>query len=193
VPISSTELSHAQQRLLLDVARESLEHGLAHGRPLTVVVGDFAAPLREPRASFVTLHRQGRLRGCIGTLEAHRPLVVDVAANAYAAAFSDPRFPPLSREELADLDLSISILSPPQQLAFDSEEDLRAQLRPGVDGLILQDNGRRGTFLPSVWSELPDRRRFLEHLKLKAGLPGGYWSDSIRAFRYTVQGIGKDL
>jgi len=190
--MSSTELNHAKQRLLLDVARESIEHGLAHGRPLRVVVGDFAAPLREPRASFVTLHRQGRLRGCIGTLEAHRPLVDDVAANAYAAAFSDPRFPPLSREELADLDISISILSPPQQLAFDSE-DLLAQLRPGVDGLILQNNGRRGTFLPSVWSELPDRHRFLEHLKLKAGLPGGYWSDSIRAFRYTVQGIGKDL
>jgi AmmeMemoRadiSam system protein A len=188
--MSSSELGPEHQRLPLDVARESIEHGLAHGRPPRVSAGDFPPPLREPRASFVTLHRQGRLRGCIGTLEAHRPLVEDVAANAYAAAFSDPRFPPLSREELADLAISISILSPPQELHFDSEEDLLAQLRPGVDGLILQEGARRGTYLPSVWSELPDRRRFLEHLKLKAGLPSEYWSDSLRVFRYTAQGIG---
>ncbi len=189
---SSPELGPEHQGLLLDVARESIEHGLAHGRPLRVQATDFPPPLREPRASFVTLHRRGRLRGCIGTLEARRPLVEDVAANAYAAAFSDPRFPPLSSEELKDLDLSISILSPPEALHFDSEEDLLAQLRPGVDGLILEEGVHRGTFLPSVWSELPDRRRFLEHLKLKAGLPAGYWSDRIRVFRYTTRAIGKE-
>ncbi len=190
-PMSSNEIDPRLHQTLLELARESIAYGLRHGREPSVDPQDYPPELRVPRATFVTLHRGGQLRGCIGTLEAHRPLVSDVVANAYAAAFSDPRFPPLSEPELDDLDISISVLTPPEEIHFHSEEELLEQLRPGIDGVILQEDGRRGTFLPSVWEQLPDRRQFLEHLKLKAGLPPGYWSDSLRAYRYTAQEIGK--
>ena len=143
--------------------------------------------LKEERATFVTLTIGGALRGCIGMLEACRPLVEDVAENACAAAFDDPRFEPLSKEEFDELDIHISVLSPPEEMTFVSEKDLLERVRPGVDGLILQEGGRRGTFLPSVWEELPDKELFLMHLKMKAGLPNTYWSDSLRVFRYTAE------
>jgi len=122
-------------------------------------------------------------------LEACRPLVEDVAENAVAAAFHDPRFPPLSRDEFDDLKISISVLSPPEEMSFSSEADLLSQIRPGIDGLILQEGFQKGTFLPSVWEELPETEMFFEHLKLKAGLPAGYWSDTLRVFRYTAEYI----
>ncbi len=175
------------RRLLKEVARASIEHGLRHGRPLQPDPADYPPPLRERRASFVTLKRGGELRGCIGSLEAGRPLVVDVAHNAYAAAFRDPRFPPLQPEELRDLEISLSVLSPPEPLAFESEGDLLARLRPGVDGLILTDGHHRGTFLPSVWEQLPDPADFLRQLKLKAGLPPDHWSPGLRVERYTTE------
>lgn len=191
VPMSSNEIDPRFHQTLLGLARESIVYGLRHGREPAVDPQDYPAELRVPRATFVTLHRKGALRGCIGSLEAYRPLLSDVVANAYAAAFSDPRFPSLTEPELDGLDISISVLTPPEEIHFRSEEDLLEQLRPGIDGVILQEDGRRGTFLPSVWEQLPDRRQFLEHLKLKAGLPPGYWSDTLRAHRYTAQEIGK--
>jgi len=145
--------------------------------------------LKEKRATFVTLTLNGNLRGCIGMLEACRPLVEDVAENAVSAAFHDPRFPPLSREEFDDLKISISVLSPPQEMIFSDEADLLEKIRPGIDGLILQEGFRKGTFLPSVWEELPETERFFEHLKLKAGLPAGYWSDTLCVSRYTAETI----
>ena len=114
-------------------------------------------------------------------------LAKDVAENAVAAAFHDPRFEPLSIEEAEKLEIHISVLSPPEELNFSSEADLLEQIRPGVDGLILQAGGRRGTFLPSVWEELPEKEMFLMYLKMKAGLPTDYWSDSLRVFRYTAE------
>jgi AmmeMemoRadiSam system protein A len=181
-----------QRKTLLDIAWQSVRHGLEHGSALEVEPDHFEAPLRRPGASFVTLRRNGELRGCIGSLEALRPLVTDVAQNAFSAAFRDPRFAALCAHELADIRLQISVLSPPQPLTFTSEEDLLSQLRPAVDGLILEENGRRGTFLPSVWETLPDARQFLQHLKLKAGLPAAYWSDAIRVSRYTTECLGDD-
>jgi AmmeMemoRadiSam system protein A len=181
----------AERAVLLAVARDSIRHGLRTGRPLVVRPEDFPEKLREPGASFVTLHRGGRLRGCIGTLEAWRPLVTDVAENAFAAAFRDPRFMPLQPEELDDLHIHISVLGKPEPLVFDSEEDLLRQLRPGRDGLILQDGARKGTFLPSVWEELPDPRQFLAHLKLKAGLSPDHWSDSLRVWRYGTESFDR--
>ncbi|MBI9019809.1 MAG: AmmeMemoRadiSam system protein A [Verrucomicrobia bacterium] len=154
--------------------------------------GELPAELMEQRATFVTLTSDGNLRGCIGMLEACRPLAEDVAENAVAAAFHDPRFPPLSRDEFDDLQISISVLSPPGEMSFSSEADLLSQVRPGVDGLILQEGVRRGTFLPSVWEELPEKEMFFEHLKLKAGLPAGYWSETLRVFRYTTEYIQQD-
>jgi len=175
--------------LLLDTARSSIREGLRRGRPLRPTLDDAPPRLVEPGASFVTLQRGGRLRGCIGTLEPHQPLLTDVAANAYAAAFRDPRFPPLGEDELDDLHLHLSILHPPEPLECASEAELRRCLRPGVDGLILEADGRRATFLPSVWESLPDPAAFVHQLKLKAGLPADYWSDGVRLWRYTTESI----
>jgi len=180
-------LNAEEQRQLLRLARDSIRFGLAHGRPLPVDPATLPERLKSRRASFVTLEKQAQLRGCIGSLEARRPLAEDIAGNAYAAAFQDPRFPPLAEAELDQLDIHLSLLTPPEPLHFQSEDELLAQLRPGVDGLILVEGGRRGTFLPSVWAQLPAPRQFLEHLKIKAGLPKSYWSDSIKVYRYAAE------
>jgi AmmeMemoRadiSam system protein A len=183
-------LTETLQNQLLALARQSIAHGLQTGRPLPINLADYPAELRQNRATFVTLERRGQLRGCIGMLEAVRPLAEDVAENAFAAAFRDRRFPPLAAEELADLDLHISVLSPAVAMQFNSEADLIAQLRPGIDGIILQEGSRRGTFLPSVWEDLSNPKQFLQHLKQKAGLPAAYWSDTIQAYRYTTEMFG---
>lgn len=199
-PGSSTEaaategsrLDTAARRMLLEVARASIRHGLDHGRPLPVDPAAFPPPLAEPGAAFVTLHREGRLRGCIGSLEPRRPLVTDVAENAYAAAFRDPRFPPLAPREYEGLEIEISVLGPPEALPpAASEAEAAALLRPGVDGVILEGGGRRGTFLPAVWDQLPDPLQFLRHLRLKAGLPAEGWSPAWRLWRYTTESFGE--
>jgi AmmeMemoRadiSam system protein A len=176
-------------RALLEVARSSIESGLRTGRPLAPDPLSYPEPLRAVRASFVTLHRDAELRGCIGGLEPLRPLVADVAEHAFAAAFRDPRFAPLVEEELAGLAVSISVLSTLEPLAVASEDELLAWLRPGVDGLVLEANGRRGTFLPAVWESLPDPRTFLRELKRKAGLAPDFWSEALRVRRYTVESV----
>jgi AmmeMemoRadiSam system protein A len=186
-------ISPAGRNQLLQVASDSIRHGLSHGRPLTVHATDYPEELQPLRASFVTLHHHHELRGCIGILEAMRPLVEDVAYHAWAAAFEDPRFAPLSERELAGLDIHIAILSPPEPLYFQNEADLLRQLRPGSDGLILRDRNRRGTFLPSVWESLPQPRDFWQHLKLKAGLPPDWWSDTLTVERYTTESFGSPI
>ncbi|MDP2809602.1 MAG: AmmeMemoRadiSam system protein A [Rhodocyclaceae bacterium] len=146
--------------------------------------------LHEPGAVFVTLTLQGcqgQLRGCIGSLEAHRPLGEDVRANARAAAFRDPRFPPLAADELPRTRVEVSLLAPATPIEFTDEEDAVRQLRPGIDGVILEVGGRRGTFLPQVWESLPEPRLFMAHLKQKAGLPADFWAPDVRLFRYEVQ------
>lgn len=188
--MSSNPLSPEQNACLLETAKASIQHGLQYGQALVPPLEDYDEALREPRASFVTLQIGGQLRGCIGSLVAHRPLIADIAANAFAAAFSDPRFPPLRSDEFEQLEIHLSLLSPSSPMQFSSEQDLANQLRPGVDGLILSDRGRRGTFLPSVWASLPTPEQFLQHLKLKAGLPANHWSDSLQVERYTVESIG---
>jgi uncharacterized protein len=193
--MSSTEgapgtLGSAERRALLDLSLSSIRYGLTHHRPQPVDPLDYPGALREPRAAFVTLNRNGQLRGCIGHLEACQTLVQDVAENAFSAAFRDPRFPPLGAHELDGLEIHISVLSPPEPLPVASEADLLTRMRPGIDGLILEDDGHRGTFLPAVWESLPKPEQFLAHLKLKAGLPPGYWSDRIRISRYTAESFG---
>ena len=173
---------------LLQLAAQSIEKGL-RGEILKVRAADCPEALRTARATFVTLQVDGRLRGCIGTREARRPLVEDVIDNAYSAAFRDTRFTALTRFEYESLDIHISILSPPEPLEFDSESDLIAQLRPQVDGLILEEGLHRGTFLPAVWESLPTPSEFLRHLKVKAGLDPDYWSSGIRIQRYTAETI----
>jgi AmmeMemoRadiSam system protein A len=143
--------------------------------------------LEEPGATFVTLTLQGQLRGCIGSLEAHRPLIEDVQHNAVASAFRDPRFPPLSKEEFADVLIEVSLLSKPEMIRHSSEEEALAQLTPGRDGVIIELGPQRATYLPQVWAQLPEPHEFIAHLKQKAGLPEDFWSDAIRLSHYTVQ------
>jgi AmmeMemoRadiSam system protein B/AmmeMemoRadiSam system protein A len=174
---------------LISAAARSILHGIENGGPLRVDPGQFDAELGQAGAAFVTLKRDGRLRGCIGSPEAHRPLIVDVADNAYRAAFKDPRFPALTASEVPGLDLSISVLSPQAPMAFADEADFLARLRPRVDGLVIEDNRRRALFLPSVWEQLPEPRKFVEYLKIKAGLAPGHWSDSFKAWRFAAAEI----
>ena len=177
-----------QERLsLLQVALSSIESGLRSGTPETVNSQEYDRELREPRASFVTLKKNQSLRGCIGSLEAHRCLVEDIAFNAFAAAFRDPRFQELGSEELDFLDIGISVLAPSEALTFDSQQTLLEMLRPGQDGLILQDRNARGTFLPAVWESLPQPEEFLKQLKIKAGLTADYWSEKLEVWRYTTE------
>jgi len=183
----SQALSDGHRKLLLNVAADSIKNGLNHRGSLRVDPSTLPKELQAPRATFVTLERRGRLRGCIGSLQASLPLVQDVAENAFSAAFRDPRFDPLTPEEFKDLDIHISVLGIPEKMSFTSEQDFLNQLRPGIDGIILQDGYHRGTFLPSVWEDLPNPADFLSHLKLKAGLPMNYWSDTLQAWRYTTE------
>jgi MEMO1 family protein len=185
-------------------AQRPAAYGREHGAKLLAIARaalarafrrDAAAPeldapwLAEWRSSFVTLKLDGELRGCVGALEAYRPLAEDVAANAVAAAFQDPRFPPLREEELARTGIEVSLLSSPARIEFDGHEDLLARLRPGIDGLILQhrdDASRRATFLPQVWESLPAREAFVAQLKRKAGLPENEPAARLLFKRYTV-------
>ena len=183
----SNPLDRTDRGTLLALARQSIEHGLEHGRALELDPDTYPASLQAKRAAFVTLETHGALRGCIGHLEAIQPLVRDVAENAFAAAFRDPRFPPLPRRELEDLAIEISVLTPAQPLSFASEEDLLTLIEPGRDGLILETEVARGTFLPTVWESLPQPRDFLRHLKRKAGMTPDYWSDDIRILRYRTE------
>ncbi len=180
-------LSDKHRKILKEIAFESIKHGLEHGCPLSLNLSGLDEKLIQPRATFVTLEKNTRLRGCIGLLEAQRPLAQDIAENSFAAAFSDPRFPPLTEDELKDLSIHLSILSPPEPITCFSETELLKQLRPGIDGLILEDGRHRATFLPSVWESLPNPSDFIRHLKLKAGLPENEWSATLRAYRYTTE------
>ena len=190
VPMSSTSqrFNQVEKEALLGVAHEAVIAGLA-GKRLQPELEAFPAQLTDPGASFVTLNKTGQLRGCIGSLEAHQPLVIDIAHNAYAAAFRDPRFPALQESELYSLEFHLSILSKPEPMTVESEADLLSQLRPHIDGLVLEEGYRRGTFLPAVWESLPDPAEFIMHLKRKAGLPLSYWSETIRVSRYTAEDI----
>ncbi len=172
---------------LLQVALSSIESGLHSGTPKAINSEEYSQQLCELRACFVTLKTGSSLRGCIGSLEAHRRLVEDVAANAFAAAYRDPRFQKLDRGELDSIDIGISVLGPSQALTFDSQQTLLDMLCPGQDGLILQDRNARGTFLPSVWEALPEPAEFLDQLKMKAGLTADYWSDTLEVWRYSTE------
>jgi AmmeMemoRadiSam system protein A len=209
-------LNKEHQQRLLELAKNSIQYGLQTGKPLKINLADYPAELTERRATFVTLHKNHELRGCIGMLEAIRPLAEDIAENAFLAAFKDPRFPPLADYEFGELEIHLSILTPAEPISFTSEQDLISQLQPGIDGLILEEpeiydvankreqlppridglilekgrGRRRGTFLPSVWEQLPKPEQFLRHLKQKAGLPPDYWSENIRIYRYHTEIIG---
>jgi AmmeMemoRadiSam system protein A len=174
----NTELGAA----LLLTARETLAG--AFGRGGAPALGH--AALDRHGATFVTLMKHGELRGCIGTLEAHRALKLDVEANTLAAAFRDPRFAPLAATELDVTRIEVSLLSAPVAMPIAGEDDLLQRLRPGVDGVVLAFRDRSATFLPQVWDSLPEPREFIGALKRKAGLATGFWHVEIRVQRYAA-------
>jgi len=175
----------AQRPLLLQIARDNIARQLSAGSPAPLPAG-LPPLLQAPGAAFVTLKKNGNLRGCIGSPVAWRPLGEDIADNAIKAAIRDPRFPPLTEPELDGLELSISILTPPEPMSFRDEADLLAQLRPHLDGLIIEDGNHRALFLPSVWESLPIKTEFLGHLKQKAGLAVTHWSPHFKASRFAA-------
>lgn len=177
-------LTTTEKERLRQIAWQSIKHGFAngHSKPAHTHV----AALDRPGASFITLLKQGDLRGCIGTLEAHEPLAQNVSNNAYNAAFHDPRFAPLAEEDIQQVELQISVLSHPEPLEVNSQSDVLAQLQPGIDGVVFQDGTHKSTFLPQVWDQLPTPEAFMAQLKQKAGLPANHWSANVRILRYTV-------
>ncbi len=168
--------------VLLPLARAAIAAQL--GTPLSA--REDADWLHTTAASFVTLMQQNQLRGCIGTLEAHRTLIADVRANAVAAAFRDPRFKPLAKHEFDAVSVQISVLSAVARVSFRDEDDALAQIRPGIDGVIFEYGYHRSTFLPQVWEDFSESRLFFGHLKRKAGLPPDFWDPAVRLSRYTV-------
>ena len=168
--------------VLLPLARAAIADQLGLRQP----ANEDAVWLKRDGASFITLKREGRLRGCIGTLRAHRTLVEDVKANAVAAAFRDPRFTPLTADEFAGVAVEISVLSGLEPLRFTDEQDALRQLRAGIDGVVFQFGHHSGTFLPQVWEDYKEPADFLAHLKYKAGLPPDFWDSEVRLARYTV-------
>jgi AmmeMemoRadiSam system protein A len=171
-----------QGEILLPIARSSISAVLGQ---VHEAVED-AAWLQKQGACFVTLNQKGQLRGCIGTLEAHRSLLEDVKSNARSAAFHDPRFSPLTSKELKYTEIEVSLLSPMQALNFSNEQEALKQLQPGIDGLVFEFGRYRSTFLPQVWQQLPATTDFMAHLKQKAGVNPDFWSDEIKLSRYTV-------
>ncbi len=158
------------KEVLLSLARASIKSRFLDGHVETASVVEEYPELKEQGASFVTLTQDGQLRGCIGSIIAHRSLLDDIIENAESAAFKDPRFMPLKEEELARTQIEVSILSTPEIVEYRDLENLKSKVRVGVDGVILRHGNNQATFLPQVWDELPDFDLFFEHLCLKAGL-----------------------
>lgn len=189
--MNDSELAAFHGETLCRVAADALRYGLEHNAAPILTAARYPEALRTPRATFVTLEENGELRGCIGSVAARRPLVEDVATNAYGAGFRDPRFPPLNRKAFDRLSVGLSILGPFETVTCASEEDLFRQARPGIDGFVISAEGHRGLFLPQVWETLRTPRAFFDTLREKAGLPRHYWSPHLHIERFTVTSIPK--
>ena len=185
----SSKITLKDKKIILDTARHAIQYGLTYKRPPVLELETYPQELQQHAATFVTLKETNRLRGCIGTLEAYQPLIQDVAEHAYAAAFNDPRFPPVNAIEEPMLHISISLLSPPEKLKVSSEQELLSKLNPGVDGIILKYKQHKGTFLPSVWEQIDSPQDFIHKLKLKAGLSEDFWHDEMTIETYQTDVI----
>lgn len=192
LPSPEIWVGQVEAELLLDIADEAIIAGLRGRAPITTDPADLPEVLRAHVGSFVTLTVLGELNGCIGSIEGFEPLGVSVAHHAQAAAFSDPRLPPLRPADYEYLVIEVSVLSPLAEIPAGSRQELLTGLRPGVDGLVIGVGSRRAVFLPVVWDALPDPDDFLDHLYVKAGLVPGSWPGRMRAFRFTVQKFHRD-
>jgi len=184
-------LCDTQRNKLLALARQSIDLGLEKMCWVAMPAMNLPPTLAELRGSFVTLRTHGQLRGCCGNLGANHPLCEDVWRNAWASAFADPRFSPLERDEWPHANIHVSILSVLESVTVASEEELLAMLRPNIDGLVLERDDARATFLPEVWEQIPNPVDFVRHLKEKAGWPGTSWSPHIKVQRYTTENFGE--
>ena len=182
------QLTEKERSYLLVTARQAIEDGVRGKTLEKIKLEELPQRLREPGASFVTLTKNGELRGCVGALEAYQPLVEDVREHAIAAALQDYRFSPVSPEEVPELIIEISRLTPPVELDYKMPEELLARLRPGIDGVIMREGMKRATFLPQVWQKLPDQTQFLGHLCQKMGVDDNYWrKHKLKIFTYQVE------
>lgn len=185
--ISPIELSEEEKTRLLELARLAIEKAVRNEPLPRLSLAEQSAVFRYPAASFVTLTKNDRLRGCIGALEASQPLMDDVIVHAVAAATNDYRFPQVTIDELKDLVIEISVLTPPTLLEYETPSDLEKLIRPGKDGVILEYGHRRATFLPQVWEKLPDLEMFLGHLCQKMGVSQDFWEkNKLQIFLYRV-------
>ena len=191
-PLSCIEPSQQERARLLVIARASIEQGMRSRVPLSVSQDQLCGALSQKAGSFITLTLEDQLRGCIGTLEDEQPLAQSVATNAFKAAFQDRRFAPLPEQEISAVRIDVAILSPPEPMLVDSYQQLMDSLRPGEDGLIIEDEHHRATFLPKVWERLKEPGVFIAQLMNKAGLPEDYWSDSLRFSRYRTVSFAED-
>jgi AmmeMemoRadiSam system protein A len=182
-------ISHEEKKVLLTIARNSIEYPVKNGKKYKVEPSLLTDILKKNKATFVTLYVNDDLNGCIGSLTAFRPLADDVAHNAFSAAFEDHRFNSITFGDLDDLKIEISILSEPTRILFKNEADLLDKITMYDDGLILKLGLKQATFLPTVWEKLPDKIQFLKRLKEKAGLAPGYWSNQLEFFKYQVEKI----
>lgn len=174
------------------IARSAIQARLEGGHVDKNTFLSLSATLTQPGACFVTLNLQGRLRGCIGSLIAHRPLIDDLIANAEAAAFRDPRFPPLSESEFEEVHIEVSLLTPPQSVSYRDADDLKSMIRPKIDGVILRHGSFQATFLPQVWEELNDFESFFAHLGTKAGIGSDPLSYHPEVYIYQVEKFGEE-
>lgn len=188
--MSVSEFTSAQRTQMLAMARSAITAILNAERPDVPSVDDLPDWLQPLRACFVTLESHERLRGCIGSLDAHRPLGQDIILNAVSAVTRDHRFAPLQSGD--PVRISLSVLSPLTPLPVSSETELLAVLQPGRDGVVLQAGEHRATFLPVVWQSLSTPEAFISELKRKAGLPSDYWSDNVRIWRYHTDSFGEE-
>ena len=182
------KLSNEEKDILLKIARTAIQNALEGYPNKPIPVGKLTERLKEPGATFVTLTKNGELRGCIGTLEPYLPLYEDVREHAIAAALNDYRFPPVQPSELPLINIEISRLTPPQPLSYENPEELVRKLRPNIDGVVLQDGMQKATFLPQVWEKLPQPEEFLNHLCIKMGAPMDLWRrKKLQVFTYQVE------
>lgn len=179
------QLTATEVDTLVEVATASIRHAVLDHVAWRPVPGDFPPVLREPAAAFVTLHRDGRLKGCVGTLSAVDPLVVTVADRARAAALDDPRFRPVEPDDVAHLEVEVSVLTGSTPVEVSGYDDLVRTVRPGVDGVTVEAGPHRATLLPAVWDDVPTAAAFLGALWRKAGLEPGEWPRTVRVSRYS--------
>ena len=181
-------ISEIDKQKLLKIAREAITCAVRNEQLEKIKLQEYSKLLRDPGASFVTLTIRGKLRGCIGTLKANQPLVLDVQEHAVAAAMEDYRFPVVCEEELQSINIEISRLTPVHLMDYSTQEDLVSKIRVNVDGVLIKANGRRATFLPQVWEKVPDPEQFLSQLCMKMGAPPDLWREKhLQIYTYQVE------